>query len=113
VQIRRASDGEQRLAGLFVVIGATFVFGPIVWLLEAWSASVARDPAGTWGAPWLGERLSAHPYLTGGALILGATFSSGLVMMVLVGAARRLATRLTERPRLREAEQLERPSWRC
>ena len=99
MQIRRVSDREQRLAGLFAVLGAAIVFGPVVWLLEGWSASVARDPAGTWGALWLGEQLSAHPYPTGGALLLGVTFSSGLVMLILVGAARRLAPRLTDHAR--------------
>ena len=64
-----------------------------------------RDPAGTWGAPWLVEHLSAHAWLAGGAILLGAVFSGGLAMLILVGAARRLATGLTERPRLREAEQ--------
>jgi hypothetical protein len=97
VQIRSASDREQRLAALFVVLGATVVFGPLVWPFEGWSASVARNPAGTWGAAWLGERLSSHPYLTGGALLIGFALSSGLVMLILVGAARRLAPRLTTR----------------
>ena len=56
-----------------------------------------RDPAGTWGAPWLVEHLSDHAWLAGGAILLGAVFSGGLAMLILVGAARRLAPRLTTR----------------
>jgi hypothetical protein len=85
------------------VLGGAVVFGPLLWLFERWSASAVRDPAGTWGALWLGEQLSAHPYLTGGTLLLCVAFWSGLAMLILVGAARRLArwlaTRLTKRAR--------------
>jgi hypothetical protein len=97
--MRRTPDRQQRLAGLFVVLGAAIVFGPVIWLLERWREAVARDPGSAWGAKWLGEQLSAHPYLTSGALLLGVAFSSGLVMLILVSAAKWLATRLTDRAR--------------
>jgi hypothetical protein len=89
------ADRREQLAGLFVVLGATVVFGPAVWLLARWREAVAQDPASAWGAPWLADRLSAHPYLTAGALLLGVAISSGVVMLILVGIAKRLATRLT------------------
>ena len=92
--MRRRPDRQERLAGLFVVVGATIVFAPVVWVLERWSETIARDPADAWGARWLGEHLSAHPYLTGAALLLGVLLSSGLVMLTVVYAAKRLATRL-------------------
>ena len=88
-------DRPEKLAGLFVVLGAAVVFGPAVWLVARWREAVAQDPASIWGAPWLADQLSAHPYLTAGALLLGVAFSSGLVMLILVGIAKRLATRLT------------------
>jgi hypothetical protein len=91
----KVPDRREQLAGLFVVLGATVVFGPAVWLFVRWREAVARDPASAWGAPWLADRLSAHPYLTAGALLLGLAFSSGLVMLILVGLAKRLASRLT------------------
>jgi len=80
-----------------VVIGATLVFAPLVWLLQRWSETVARNPADAWGARWLGEHLSAHPYLTGAALLFGVLLSSGLVMLVVVLVAKRLAARLAGR----------------
>jgi hypothetical protein len=95
--MRRVPDRQERLAGLFVVIGATIVFAPLVWLLQRWSETVARDPANAWGARWLGELLSAHPYLTGGVLLFGVALSSGIVMLIVVYAAKRLAARLTDR----------------
>ena len=88
-------DRREQLAGVFVVLGAAVVFGPAVWLLARWREAVAHDPASAWGAPWLADQLSAHPYLTAGALLFGVAFSSGLVMLILVGLAKRLATRLT------------------
>ena len=88
-------DRQEQLAGLFVVLGATVVFGPAVWLLARWREAVAHDPASAWGAPWLADQVSAHPYLTAGALLGGVALSSGLVMLILVGLAKRLATRLT------------------
>jgi hypothetical protein len=88
-------DRQEQLAGLFVVLGAAVVFGPAVWLLARWREAVAQDPASAWGAPWLADQISAHPYLTAGALLFGVAFSSGLVMLTLVGIAKRLATRLT------------------
>jgi hypothetical protein len=97
--MRRVPDRQERLAALFVVLGGAIVFGPVVWLLELWLNAVARDPASAWGARWLGERLSAHPYLTGGVLLLGVALASGLVMLVLVIAAKRLAARLATRAR--------------
>jgi hypothetical protein len=95
--LRRIPDRQQRLTGLFVVIGATLVFAPLVWLLQRWSETVARDPADAWGARWLGEHLSAHPYLMGAALLFGILISSGLVMLVVVLVAKRLAARLAGR----------------
>jgi hypothetical protein len=92
-------DRLEKLAGLFVVLGAAVVFGPAVWLLARWREAVAHDPASAWGAPWLADQLSAHPYLTAGALLLGLAFSSGLVMLIMVGLAKRLATRLTAEAR--------------
>ena len=91
----RIPDRQQRLAALLTVFGAAVVFGPVVWLLVRWREALARDPASAWGAQWLGERLSAHPYLTAGALLLGVAVSSGLVMLVLFAVAKRLAARLT------------------
>ena len=88
-------DRREQLASLCVVLGAVVVFGPAVWLLARWREAVAQDPASAWGAPWLAYQLSAHPYLTAGALLFGVAFSSGLVMLILVGLAKRLATRLT------------------
>jgi hypothetical protein len=88
-------DRREQLAGLFVVLGGAVVFGPAVWLLARWREAVAHDSASAWGAPWLADQLSAHPYLTAGALLGGVVFSSGLVMLILVGLAKRLATRLT------------------
>ena len=69
--MRRLPDRQERIAGLFVVVGATLVFAPAVWVLQRWVETVARDPADAWGALWLGEHLSAHPYLMGGTLLLG------------------------------------------
>jgi hypothetical protein len=90
---------QERLAGLFVVIGSIIVFAPVVWLLQRWSEAVARDPADAWGARWLGEHLTAHPYLTAGVVLLSLVLSSGTVMLILVSLAKRLAARLTDRGR--------------
>jgi hypothetical protein len=87
---------QERLAGLFVVIGSIIVFAPVVWLLQRWSETVARDPAGAWGARWLGEHLTAHPYLTAGVVLLSLVLSSGTVMLILISLAKRLAARLTD-----------------
>lgn len=95
----RSPDGQGRHAAILVVFGAAVVFAPVVWLLERWREALARDPASAWGAQWLGERLSAHPYLMGGALLLGVALSSGLVMLVLFTVAKRLAARLAGRAR--------------
>lgn len=78
----RSPDGQGRLAAILVVFGAAVVFAPVVWLLERWRGALARDPASAWGAEWLGERLSAHPYLTAGALLFGVTLAGGLVMLL-------------------------------
>lgn len=95
--MRRVLDKRERLTGLFVVIGATLLFAPVVWLSQRWGEAVARDPADARGARWLGEHLSAHPYLTGAALLFGVLLCSGLVMLVVVLVAKRLAARLTDR----------------
>ena len=90
---------QERLAGLFVVIGSIIVFAPVVWLLQRWSEAVARDPADAWGARWLGEHLTAHPYLTAGVVLLSIALSSGTVMLILVSLAKWLAARLIDRGR--------------
>jgi hypothetical protein len=87
---------QERLAGLFVVVGSAIVFAPTIWLLQRWSEAVAHDPADVWGARWLGEHLTAHPYLTAGVVFLSIVLSSGMVMLVLVSLAKRLAARLTD-----------------
>jgi hypothetical protein len=66
---------------------------------KRWREAVARDPASAWGAPWLGEHLSAHPYLTVGVLLLFVVLSSGLVVLMLLGVSKWLAARLTDRAR--------------
>jgi hypothetical protein len=88
---------QERLAGLFVVVGSTIVFAPAIWLLQRWSEAVAHDPADAWGARWLGEHLTAHPYLTAGVVLLSIVLSSGMVMLILVSLAKRLAARLAGR----------------
>ena len=88
---------QERLAGLFVVVGAAIVFAPAIWLLQRWSEAVARDPADAWGARWLGEHLTTHPYLTAGAVLFGIALSSGVTMLLIVRVAKRLADRLTGR----------------
>ena len=75
--MRRRPGKQERLAGLLVVLGPAIVFAPAIWLLQRWSEAVARDPADAWGARWLGEHLTAHPYLTAGVVILGILLSSG------------------------------------
>ena len=95
--MRRARDRQDKIAGLFVVLGAAIVFGPVIWFLERWGEAVVRDPGNAWGARWLGEQLSAHPYLTVGVLLLGVALPSGLVVLVLIHVAKRLATRLADR----------------
>jgi hypothetical protein len=87
---------QERLAGLFVVVGSTIVFAPAIWLLQRWSEAVAHDPADAWGARWLGEHLTAHPYLTAG-VVFSIVLSSGMVMLILVSLANRLAARLAGR----------------
>src|SRR5918997_3391614 len=95
--MRRAPDRQDRITALFVVLGATLVFGPAIWLIGRWREAVARDPGSAWGARWLGEELSAHPYLTVTVLLLGAALWGGLVMLILVSVAKRLAARLADR----------------
>ena len=97
--MRRAPTRQERLAGLFVVLGSAGLFGPVVWLLERWREALARDPASAWGARWLGEQPSANPYAVVDTLLLGAAFSGGPVMLILVVLAKRLAARLTDRAR--------------
>jgi hypothetical protein len=95
--MRRRPDRQERLAGLFVVVGSTIVFAPAVWLVQRWSAAVADHPADAWGARWLGEHLAAHPYLTTGVLLLSVGLCSGVVMLIIVRVAKRLAAWLTGR----------------
>ena len=95
----RIPDRQERLAALLVVLGAAVVFGPVVWLLERWREALAGSRASARGAEWLGERLSAHPYLTAGALLLSVALAGGLVMLLLLAIARRLAARLAGRAR--------------
>src|ERR687890_1753290 len=95
--MRRRPDRQERLAGLFVVVGCALVFAPAIWLLQRWSEAVARDPADAWGARWLGEHLTAHPYLTAGGVFLSIVLASGMVMLILVSLAKRLAGRLAGR----------------
>ena len=98
--IRRGVPNKQeRLAALFVVFGGAIVFGPIVWLVGRWREAAVRDPASAPGAQWLGERLTAHPYLTAGTLFIGMALCSGLVMLMLVALAKQLAARLSSRAR--------------
>ena len=97
--MHRTVGKQERLAGLFVVVGSALVFAPVVWLLQRWSEAVARDPAGAWGARWLGEHLSAHPYVTSGLLLFGVVLSSALVMLTVVYVAKWLASRLVGRGR--------------
>ncbi len=98
--MRRRPDRQERLAGLFVVAGSAIVFFPAIWLLQRWSGAIARDPADAWGARWLGEHLTAHPYLTAGILLLGVVLSSGMFMLIIVRVAKRLAAWLTGRGQL-------------
>jgi hypothetical protein len=97
--MRRRPGRQERLAGLFVVVGATIVFAPVIWLVQRWSEAVARDPADAWGARWLGEHLTSHPYLTVAVVLLSVVLSSGVVMLILVSLAKRLAARVTGRGR--------------
>src|SRR5829696_5917288 len=97
--MRRRPDRQERLAGLFVVVGCALVFTPAIWLLQRWSEAVARDPADAWGARWLGERVTDHPYLTAGVIFLSIVLSSGMIMLIMVSLAKRLAARLTDRGR--------------
>jgi hypothetical protein len=90
---------QERLAGLFVLVGCTIVFTPAIWLLQRWTDAVAHDPADAWGARWLAEHLTAHPYLTTGIVFLSIVLSSGTVMLILLSLAKRLAARLTDRGR--------------
>jgi hypothetical protein len=90
---------QERLAGLFVVVGSAIVVAPAIWLLQRWSEAVAQGPADAWGARWLGEHVTAHPYLTAGVVFLGIVLSSGTVMLILVSLAKWLAARLIDRGR--------------
>ena len=90
---------QERLAGLFVVVGSAIVFAPAIWLLQRWSEAAAQGPADAWGARWLGEHVTAHPYLTAGVVFLGIVLSSGTVMLILVSLAKWLAARLIDRGR--------------
>jgi hypothetical protein len=95
----RRPNRQEQLTSLFVVLGATIVFGPVIWLLERWREALARDPSNAWGAQWLSEQLSAHAYLTLGALLLGVVFLGGLVMLILFSLAKWLTARLIDRAR--------------
>ena len=98
---------QERLAGLFVVVGSAIVFAAAIWLLQRWGEAVAQDPADAWGARWLGEHLTAHPYLTAGILLLGVVLSSGMFMLIIVRVAKRLAAWLTGRGQLPVSEDRE------
>ena len=98
---------EERIAGLFVIVGAALVFAPAIWLLQRWSEAVAHDPANAWGARWLGERLTAHPYLTASVVLLGVVLSSGVVMLIIVSLAKRLAAWLAGRGQQFRSERRE------
>jgi hypothetical protein len=108
--MRRRPDRQERLAGLFVVVGSAIVFGPAIWLLRRWSEAVAHDPADIWGARWLGEQVTTHPYLTAGVVFLSIVLSSGTVMLILVRLAKWLAARLTDRGRPTASESREKDS---
>src|SRR5215211_6801074 len=97
--MRRRPHRQQKLAGLFAVVGATIVFAPAIWLVQLWSEAVARDPEDAWGARWLVEHLTAHPYLTAGAVFFGIALSSGVILLLIVRAAKRLAARFADRGR--------------
>ena len=97
--MRRRTGRQERLAALFVVVGATIAFAPAIWLVQRWSGAVAHDPADAWGARWLGENLTAHPYLTAVVLLLGVVLSSGVILLIIVRIAKRLAARVTGRVR--------------
>ena len=97
--MRRRPNRQERVAGLFVVIGSAIVFTPVIWLLQRWSEVVVRDPEDAWGARWLVEHLTPHPYLTAGAVFLGIGLSSGVMMLLLARVAKRLADRLNGRGR--------------
>ena len=97
--MRRRLDRQERLAGFFVVVGAAFVFASAIWFMQRWSEAVARDPAEAWGARWLAEHLTAHPYLTAGAVLFSIALSSGVIMLLIVRVAKRLAARLAGRGR--------------
>jgi hypothetical protein len=105
--MRKRPDSQERLAGLFVVIGSTIVFAPVVWLLQRWSHAVARDPADACGARWLGEHLSAHPYPTAGVLLLSVALSCGVLMLLIVRLSKRLAARLAGRGQQSRSERRE------
>lgn len=96
VTVRRGEPNRrEQIAALLVVLGAAIVFGAIIWLLGLWREAVARDPDTALGPRWLGEQISDHPYLMAGAVLLGVAFSGGLVMLILVRVAKRLAAWLT------------------
>jgi hypothetical protein len=102
--MRRVPGRQERLAGLFVVVGSTIVFTPAIWLVQRWSEAVARDPEDAWGVRWLGEYLTANPYLTVAVVLLSILLSSGVVMLIIVRVAKRLAAWLTGRGQLPASE---------
>ena len=87
-----------------MVVGSAIVFTPAIWLVQRWSVALARDPADAWGARWLGEHLTGHPYLTVAVVLLSIVLSSGVVMLIIVRVAKRLAARLTGRGHLPASE---------
>ena len=82
--MRRVSNRQEHLTGLFVVLGAIIVFAPLIWLLNAWLEALARDPdSASWGAQWLDTQLSTHPYHPYPMLVvlfLGVALLGGLVI---------------------------------
>ena len=98
--MHQVPNRQEHLTGLFVVLGATIVFAPLIWLLNAWLEALARDPnSASWGAQWLGTQLSAHPYPILGVLFLGVALLGALVMLLLLRVAKQLAARLTHHGR--------------
>jgi hypothetical protein len=46
--MRSVANRQQQLAGLFVVLGVSILFGPVIWLLERWREAITYDPTSAW-----------------------------------------------------------------